>query len=223
MLEAPAGTTPAGIPRVIHRIWLDQPITAEVAALGRAWQELHPRWLVRTWRDWELPALRHQRYFDAATNPAQKADIARLELLHRYGGVYVDTDFEPRRALDGLIADAACFAAAEDGRWLGTAIMGCVPGHPFLAHLVDGIATSVADHPGAPPNRQTGPIYVSKQFVAYTRMGPHPPVVVFPAALFYPYHFSEPERRAEDFPDAYAVHHWSHSWKTATDGSEGVR
>lgn len=201
------------IPKVIHRIWLGGPMPPVVARYGKAWRDLHPGWLVRTWRDWDLPALTHQEWFDRAASPAQRADIARLELLHRYGGVYVDTDFEPLKPLDDLIAGTSCFIATEDGRWLATGIMGAVPGHPFVADLIDGLPGSIQENRDAPPNQQTGPKYVTGRYRAYTEAHPDDPVTVFPAALFYPYHFTEPERAGDAFPDAYAVHHWSHSWK----------
>ena len=213
MIDGGAGTS--AIPRVIHRIWLGESMPPEAAWFGARWKALHPEWTVRTWRDWDLPHLRLQRWFDEATTPAMGADIARLELLQRHGGVYVDTDVEPLRPLDHLLAGVSCFLASEDGRWLGTSIMGAVPGHPFIASLVDGIPRSVAEHPGAPPNRQTGPKYVSDRYAEFAAANADHPVVVFPPSMFYPYHFSEPERSNEDFPDAYAVHHWSRSWTAA--------
>lgn len=206
-----------GIPKVIHRIWLKNPMPPEVASFGMAWQELHPTWTVRTWRDWDMPALRHQRWFDEASSPAQRADIVRLELLQRHGGVYVDTDFEPLKPLDDLLAGVSCFLASEDGHWLANSIMGAVPGHPFIADLVDGIPASIVANHGAPPNRQTGPKYVTSRYGAYVARCPENSVVVFPPSMFYPYHFTEPERRFERFPEAYAVHHWSGTW--ATDGN----
>jgi mannosyltransferase OCH1-like enzyme len=205
------------IPPVIHRIWLGGAMPAEVAAYGAAWRDLHPGWTVHTWRDWDMPALRHQHWFDAARSPAQQADIARLELLHRFGGVYVDADFEPRRPIGGLIAATRCFAATEDGRWISTGIMGAVPGHPFIVDLIDNLPASIAAQAGAPPNRQTGPMYVTERYYAYADRDDAEPVPVFPPALFYPYHFSEPERRSAEFPDAYAVHHWAHTWDGVDD------
>ena len=66
---------------------------------------MNPGWLVHTWREWDLPGLRNQLWFDAAAHPAQRADIARFELLHRFGGIYVDTDFAPLRPIEALVAD----------------------------------------------------------------------------------------------------------------------
>ena len=72
-----------------------------------------------------------------------------------------------------------------------------------------------------PPNRQTGPYFVTAELEAYacTSVGRQHKVVVFPPEMFYPYHFSEPERRHENFPGAVAVHHWSGSW--TDEGSDG--
>ena len=212
------GTLQGGIPRVIHRIWLGTAPPERVVDLETAWREINPGWLVHTWREWDLPALRNQLWFDAAAHPAQRADIARLELLHRFGGVYVDTDLAPLRPIEPLIADTECFIGAEDKQWLGTAIIGSRPNHPFLTRLVDGIGASILSQPGAEPNEQTGPKYVTARHLDHLRDHHAAPVAVFPSTLFYPYHFSEPERHGGPFPNAYAVHEWSMSW--TADGSD---
>jgi mannosyltransferase OCH1-like enzyme len=189
----------------------------EVARFGRAWVDLNPGWELHTWREWDLPALRNQLWFDHAASFASRADIARLELLHRFGGVYVDTDEEPLRPLEALIADTSCFLATEDGQWLATGVIGAVPRHPFITMLVDGIPASILANPDAAPNVQTGPKYVTAQWLTYEEIEDRSPVEVFPAALFYPYHFSEPERANEDFPEAFAVHHWAKTWVDDAD------
>jgi mannosyltransferase OCH1-like enzyme len=211
MTAVPASALAGGIPRLIHRIWLGGAVPMDVAERGHVWAERNPGWEVRTWRDWELPALRNQFWFDQASTPALRADIARLEMLHRFGGVYVDTDVEPLRPIEPLIEDVGCFLASEDDQWLGTAVIGAVPRHPFITALIDGVGASIATQPNEPPNVVTGPKYVTRLYHE-RRNREAADVTVFPPALFYPYHFSEPERRHGPFPDAYAVHHWSQSW-----------
>jgi mannosyltransferase OCH1-like enzyme len=208
---------PGGIPRVIHRIWLGDEPPERVVQLETEWRQMHPGWAVHTWRDWDLPFLRNQLWFDRATHPAQQADIARLELLHRIGGVYVDTDLAPLRPIEPLIAETGFFIGAEDEQWLGTAIIGGRAGHPFLTAVIDGIPASILSQPGAEPNEQTGPKYLTACHLAYLRDASAGPVAVFPRALFYPYHFSEPERRNDPFPEAYAKHEWSMSWTVPDD------
>src|SRR5215211_2611228 len=174
-----------------------------VRQFGDSWERHCPGWEIRTWRDWNLPPLVNQDAFDATTNPAQKADIVRLELLLRFGGVYVDTDFEALKPLEPLLDGIECFAATEDRRWVSTGIMGSAPHHPFITRLVEQVPKSIADQPDGAPNRQTGPWFVTAQLSEYRMIDrDRHPVVVFPPELFYPYHFSEPERRHEYFPDA---------------------
>jgi len=204
----------------MHRIWLGPEPPPRVVELEAAWREMNPGWFVHTWRDWDLPALRNQLWFDAVGHPAQRADIARYELLHRFGGIYIDTDFAPLRPIEDLVAHTEIFIGAEDAQWLSNAIMGSRPGHPFLATLVDGIGASILSQREAEPNEQTGPKYVTARHLDYRRDPAAPPIAIFPPALFYPYHFSEPERAGGPFPEAYAVHEWSMSW-TAPEGENG--
>lgn len=203
------------IPRILHRIWLGGDLPWEAREFGATWARHCPGWEFRTWREWDLPPLTNQDAFDAAIHPAQRSDIARMELLLRYGGVYIDTDFEARKPLEPLLDGIDCFAATEDGTWVSTGIIGAVPDHPFIGRLVDRLPGSIAENPGLPPNRQTGPWFVTAELAEYRLVDEdRHPVTVFPQELFYPYHFTEPDRRHGVFPDAVAVHHWSLSWQS---------
>jgi len=207
-------TLPGGIPKVIHRIWLGPIEPPEFVAFGERWAELHPDWRVITWRDWMLPALDNQSLFDRAASPAQRADILRLELLRRYGGVYVDTDMEPLRPLDELLADQRCVFGREDDRWVATGIVAAVPGDPFVVHLCSSMAERMAAKQSAPPNESLGPKWITSELEQ--RAPGTEGVTVYPPELFYPYHFTEPHRRNERFDHAYTVHHWAHSWADAS-------
>ena len=60
-----------------------------------------------------MPPLRNQDLFDAAEHPAQRADLARFEILLRFGGVYVDTDFEALAPIQARLEDVECFVARD--------------------------------------------------------------------------------------------------------------
>lgn len=199
------------IPKIIHRMWVGPPMPAELAAYGATWEHHHPGWEHRFWTDDNLPPLRNHDLYDQAAAVAPdhvgqlRADIARYELLHTFGGVWVDCDFECRRPLDPLLDGVGCFAAWEvPDVWINNAILGATPGHPFLAALIRGLPANVRRHRGARPNRLSGPQYL-------TRVWRHDPtgVVVFPKDWFYPYLYTELERQHDEFPEAFAVHHWN--------------
>ena len=50
------------------------------------------------WTDQRLPDIINRKEFDESEKFAAKSDILRYELILQYGGVYMDTDFEPLRA-----------------------------------------------------------------------------------------------------------------------------
>lgn len=178
-----------------------------LAAYIASWTRVHPGSSHKVWTENDLTWLTNQALFDnAEAHTASvgqfRADIARYEILYRYGGVYVDCDFEARKPIDELLRGVDCFAAWEtDDQWVNNAILGSVPGHPFLAELIRRLPASVRRHRGKRPNVMTGPQYL-------TPIARRHAVTIFPAEMFYPYRFDELDREREAFPDAYAVHHW---------------
>lgn len=201
------------IPRNFHRIWLGpKPLPAEFAAFGESWRRLHPDWEMRLWTDANLPPLANQALFDSAPSFAAKADILRYELLLRFGGVYVDTDFECLKNIEPLLDGVECFVAqqkdldADFGKfcYVNNALMGAVPGHPLFRDLVESLPQHMASlPPDIPASYLTGPHFLT------TLLQAHPEVKIFSSKFFYPYTATERWRRHEKFPDAYAVHHWT--------------
>lgn len=96
-----------GIPQQLHQIWIgpDQ----QPNHLIKTWTDQHPNWSHFVWDE---DALDHDL---AWTDGARKvydqymqdgrycgaANVARVLILHQYGGVYVDADMRCRHRLDG--------------------------------------------------------------------------------------------------------------------------
>ena len=57
-------------------------------------------------------AARSIRVYERLRKPTERSDIIRLEVLFRFGGVYVDTDVECLRPIDPLLREGADFFAA---------------------------------------------------------------------------------------------------------------
>ncbi|WP_432830373.1 glycosyltransferase [Dactylosporangium sp. CA-092794] len=200
------------IPRVFHRIWLGSPLPERERAYGETWARYHPGWELRLWTDADVPPLINQGYFDATVSLAQKADILRYEILLNHGGVYLDTDFECYRSIEPLLSGVELFCAREDGFRTANGLLGGTPGHPFIAAVMAALPDSVAWRPGRPPNEQTGPELLTRTIAEQDALG-NPVPTIFGPELFFPYHWTEPHRAGETFPDAYAAHHWTKSWQ----------
>lgn len=219
--EALADDEPV-IPKIFHRIWLgDDAIPAQFESYWAGWRRHHPGWDLVTWTERTLPLLRNQAEFARAESYAQRSDIARYEILERFGGVYVDTDFECLRPIDDLLDHVDGFAGMEDEAFLCNAILGFCPGHPFLRQVISLLPSSIASQPGLPPNHQTGPWLITRVWRAAGTLFQPPLFMAYGTHLLYPYHSTEPHRAHDDFPEAYAVHHWAQSWLTTTPHALG--
>lgn len=208
-----ASTGPAGgIPSTFHWLWLGPaPLPRQHRRWIDGWRRLHPGWEGVVWTDAELPPLENAHEFERARSPAQRADIARYEILRRHGGVYLDTDMECRRSIAPLLQGVRAFAGWETPTRVGNAVLGAEPVHPWVAALVDELPRSMARH--GDTLRQTGPGFVT-EVTAHRR-----DVVIFPPQVFYPY---SPKHRHRPPPlgaDTVAVHHWAGSWWESERGS----
>lgn len=194
------------VPPTFHTIWLgDKPMPAEYARFQRGWLDRHPGWTLRHWTEDNLPAdLTRREIYETLRLPAERSDMLRLELLWRFGGVYLDTDLECLRPLDELIDGVECFVGDLHPGRVQNALIGSVAGHPMLAQAIRDIR----------PRRfsgldkaATGPVFLNgivRQF---------PGVRVFPPPVFYPSSPVEEET-------AYAKHWSARSWHDADQLAE---
>lgn len=198
----------ARIPRTIHRVWLgEEPMPAEHERFGETFAEHHPGWEMRLWTDDDLPALgigtaerkrSHTR--------AELSNLVRYELLHRYGGVYVDTDVECLRSLTPLLRGIDAFAALEVPGRIGTAVLGSAAGHPTFVRAARLARQTLGIF--EPDAASTNGAYFLSLIIEQDD-----DVAIFRRQIFYPFLWDESERRHETFPDAYTVHHWAMSWR----------
>ena len=184
------------IPRAFHQIWLGEepfPYGAE----RETWRHLHPDWEHRLWTEDELPGdLELTEAANLLRQPAERADILRLELLHRHGGVYLDADFECLQPIDPLLDRVTCFLGLLDSGRVSNAVIGAVPGHPLLARAMAEVRPRTTY---GPVDREgTGPLLIER--IRHDVDG---------VTLFEPNVFYATEREQAE----YAFHLSARSWK----------
>jgi hypothetical protein len=197
------------IPRILHRT-VPAKTSGEVDLWWEEAQELNPGWEYMDHREpldpsgWPLTG----DLWGSCGSGAQKAGLIRLEALHRYGGVYLDSDVEPYSPLEPLLRLEG-FAAWEDRYVVPDAVMGFRPGHPAVSLMIERARASVLRGEGA---------WDSGPGVSTSVLPGRDDVLLLPPGSFYPYHYRNKERdRARDHaaeqPWAFGAHHWHHSWK----------
>lgn len=203
------------IPRTVHQVWIGPPMPTHLQRYGDAWRALHPGWEYRLWGEDDLDWIEHRDLWDAGPELAPRnlgqfrSNIARIEILWRHGGVYADCDMEPRKPIDPLLDGVSAFSFYHNPQVrhgqtiIANALMGAEPGHPTFRALLDGMRDNVAANPGMRSTYTTGVRYVSRVLAG------RDDVTVYPLEYAYPYTQFELERASEEFPAAYAVHHWN--------------
>jgi mannosyltransferase OCH1-like enzyme len=170
------------IPPIIHRIWLDEPMPGAFREFGERWQRLHPTWAVQDWTSSAVLAsdLSRLDMIHAARSLFPKdwrrfqADVLRLSLLARYGGLYVDTDVEPFRNIQPLLDGHACVvgrsvnADAMGYHAITNSVMAAAPGHAWIQALVDGLPEALARFGNESLARAIGPWHLDRTYSAGT-------------------------------------------------------
>ncbi|MDH4393601.1 MAG: glycosyltransferase [Aquabacterium sp.] len=85
-----------------HRIWLGpRPMPQAYEDHWLSWQRQFPQARFTTWGNADIGQLTRTRHKIAeATTWAGKSDIARYEILHTHGGIYLDCDMQPYHWFD---------------------------------------------------------------------------------------------------------------------------
>jgi mannosyltransferase OCH1-like enzyme len=205
------------IPRILHRVWLGGgPIPERFHRYGESWERHHPGWEHRLWTEESLPRLECARALERARFFAEQSDLVRYELLARFGGVYVDMDFECLRPLDPLLRGVTAFAGLERPGWVQNAILGATPGHPaFRFALSQAIELAGL---GLHTIHATGPFFLSRVLAEFRS------VVLFAPHVFYPQGWQEADVEPDRLARSYAVHRWAktHVGRTDNDDVEAV-
>jgi mannosyltransferase OCH1-like enzyme len=201
------------IPRRLHFVWVGPPMPEHLQANVECWERLHPDWEVKVWGEEDLRWMKLRPYFDIAEKLVPKdavgqfrADLARYEILYRWGGFYADVDTYPLKPIDAALRGKREFAAAEDVNYVGNTYLGAVPRHEVFEDVIKSLPNSIGVNQGKRPCISTGPQFLTpiwRQYKCYTA----------PTHDWFPVSYKEV--RAGEKPeikgDPYAMHEWFHS------------
>lgn len=100
----------ARIPKVIHYCWFGgAPLGEEELVCIESWKRLLPQYEIKRWDEtnFDVNACDYCREAYEKGMWAFVSDYARFKILHEHGGVYLDTDVEVVKSIDGLVEDGA--------------------------------------------------------------------------------------------------------------------
>jgi len=138
------------IPKVMHQIWLGpRNIPPLYQNYINECKRLHPDWDFKIWRDEDIEklGLEYSDVYERARSYAGKSDVARYEILYRFGGVYRDMDAKCLRSINDLNHLYEFYVPVDMPitawvKWIGkiplnNGIIGSIPKHPILKQALD--------------------------------------------------------------------------------------
>ena len=206
------------IPKKIHYCWFSRnPMPDYLKKCIESWKRFCPDYEIIRW-DEDNYDVEKNLYMKQAYD-AEKwgfvPDIARLDILYNYGGLYIDTDVEVIRNLDDLLKYEA-FAGVE--KWGNINMGGCsgaVPHHPMIGKILETRKNLVFCYPDGTLNMETCGVYETQPFLG---LGMHTDnttqringMTVFSSAYFHPYDYMSGEAVLTD--RTISIHHFNGGW-----------
>jgi inositol phosphorylceramide mannosyltransferase catalytic subunit len=219
--RVPELDSPYRIPKILHQIWLGSPFPEKYKAFRDSWIRAHPDWQYKLWTEAEIEALGlfNKDLYDAAANYGAKSDIAKYEIIYRFGGVYIDTDYECIQALDLIHKTYDFYIGIQpldtEHVQIGLGLFGARPGHKILGTVIQQLRANTT--PADIANKQivlsTGPLFFTPIFYQLAPLCDDR-VIAFPASYLYPMGYNEKVCDWDRWirPESFAVHHWEGSW-----------
>lgn len=180
----------------------------KLTAWSTAWQRLHPKWEMRVWHECKDGVIeangvqftsQYPELLARSCHLSQRSNIWRYELVNQFGGVYLDTDMEPLRPIDGLLANVQAFtslivsARGNKSRVCsGCSVFGSIAKHPWMSDLVAQLKTRDVAINGS----------LDSPYLTMMSTD-HPEVTRFEPGVFSAHN---------KVSGGYAIHHWSSRW-----------
>ena len=207
------------IPKIIHYCWFGgKPLPPLALKCIDSWEKYLPSYEIKEWNEsnFDIHCCRYVEEAYCAKKWAFVSDYVRLYVLHKNGGIYMDTDVEVLKSLDRFLVHPA-FSGFENDTNIPTGIIGSEKNNPWVGELL-----SYYDNKGF--INQDGSYDVTTNVTTITRMTKEKyafipnntfqelgmDVVIYPKEFFCPKNYQTGKVMLTD--NTYTIHHFNGSW-----------
>jgi mannosyltransferase OCH1-like enzyme len=194
------------IPKVIHYFWFGRGTKNDlIKRCITSWGKTCPDFTIKEWTEetYDVNAHPFSKKMYTENRFAFVADYARLEVLEKEGGFYLDTDMLLLQSLSPFI-DNACVLGEEESGIISAGMIGAVPHHDYIKK-----ARNYYD-------KNDGTIITIPRALTkvFNELESKEGIKICPPHYFYPFdQKSIKEYRNQKLPDdVYGVHLWNYSW-----------
>ena len=215
------------IPKIIHYCWFGgNKLSENERKCIDSWKKYCPDYKIIEWNDFNYD-INQNLYIKQAAEAKRWAfvsDYARLDIIYRFGGIYLDTDVEVIKNFDSLLKHSA-FAGMENvigkeysvNTGLG---FGAEKEHPIVKAWRDEYNELSFKKASGQEDLLTTPARTTKYlksigFKQENIIQELPGITIYPTEYFCPKKYDTGEIIVT--PNTYSIHHYSESWKTNSE------
>lgn len=224
------------IPKIIHYCWFGgNPLPKDVLLCIDSWKKFCPDYEIRRWDETNYDINKCQYMSDAYKEQkwAFVSDYCRLDVVHEYGGIYLDTDVELIKSLDSLLTEQMfCGFESRDPVWIkkGQPVemsvnlglgYGAEKSHPYIKEMMDLYASLSFYKLDGSLNLIACPRYQT-QILALHGLVSNNKTQRLAKCIAYSPEFFCPQSNATNkmlhlTENTYSIHHFTLSWATPND------
>lgn len=126
------------IPKIIHFCWFGgQQKPSKVQKCIDSWHKYLSDYEFMEWNESNFDVNCNEYVRQAYENKkfAYVSDVARINALEQYGGIYMDTDVMVYKSFNDLL-DNTCILGFEEANYIATSFIACVPGHDLMKEFI---------------------------------------------------------------------------------------
>jgi len=214
------------IPKTIHYCWFGgKPKPKSVIKCIKSWRKKCPDYEIVEWNESNYDVTQN-RYMKEAYDEKKWAfvsDYSRLDIIYRYGGVYLDTDVELVRTLDPFLDSRAYFAFQFNQIVAPGLGFGAEQGNELIKILMEQYESISFYHEDSSLNLTPMPEFLSPVFSNYgfklngdyQNIGG---IIVYPREYFDPLDYST--GFIFKTKKTVSIHHYFASWYSEDNSEE---
>ncbi|MCI8627645.1 MAG: glycosyl transferase [Lachnospiraceae bacterium] len=208
------------IPKKIHYFWVgDKPMPEKNKACAESWKKFCPDYEIIEWNEsnYDFSVCTYMAQAYEAKMWAFVPDYARLDIIYREGGIYLDTDVELLKSLDSLL-NCKAFLGFESQMFVALGLgFGAEPGNEILKQMRDLYHSLSFYKEDGTTNIVPSPFYTTELLKSYGLQlnGKYQSIQgidIFPAEYFAPLCFTN--NRLKITQNTYSIHWYHASWHT---------
>ena len=210
------------IEKTIHYFWIgEKPLGEKEKHCIATWHKFLPDYQIIEWNEknydfsycqYMIDAIKQKKYGFAI-------DVARLDIIYRYGGIYLDTDVEIIRPFDEAILNHPAICCFEGKKMVNFgSILGAEKANPVILKLLEQYKTRNFISKDGVLNLTTCPVYQSKDLnkIYGLRLNGKTQrlkdITVFSSEFFDPKNVETEEIKITE--NTYSIHQFSGTWLT---------